>query len=169
LLLHALAAARGALDRHEAIVVVLGSHALRLRSLLRRAARTHRRGRAVRVAYNALWATGLASSLRAGLDALPRDARAALVMLVDQPNVDATSLRRLIDAWRTRPGVPAAARYAGRAAVPAILPRRLWSMLRTLDGDAGARTLLRDAPALTLVDMPEAELDVDTVKDLAHL
>jgi CTP:molybdopterin cytidylyltransferase MocA len=42
-------------------------------------------------------------------------------------------------------------------------------MLRTLDGDAGARTLLRDAPALTLVDMPEAELDVDTVKDLAHL
>jgi molybdenum cofactor cytidylyltransferase len=173
LLLNALDAVRGALGRDDATVVVLGAGALRLRNVLRRAA-PHKlnqmNGAApARIAYNAHWREGLAGSLRAGLDALPRAARAALVMLVDQPDVDAAALSRLIAAWRKRPGVPAAAHYAGRAGVPAILPRRVWHAARSLHGDVGARALLRDAPVLTLVEMPEAELDVDTAEDLARL
>ena len=170
LLLLALAAARGALGRDEATVVVLGAAALRLRNVLRRStARVPNGAGPTRVAYNALWRAGLAGSLRAGLDALPRSAHAALVMLVDQPNVDAATLRRLIAAWRTRPRIPAAAHYAGHAGVPAILPRRLWHAARSLEGDVGARALLRGAPRVTLVEMPEAELDVDMVEDLARL
>jgi CTP:molybdopterin cytidylyltransferase MocA len=163
LLVRALDAAHGAPMADEDIVVVLGAHALRLRLLLRR------HSPAVRIAPNPRWMTGLASSLRAGLAAAPRDAAAALVLLVDQPDVDAASLRRLINAWGKRPGVPAAARYAGRAGVPAVLPRRVWRTIRALDEDAGARAFLRGASELTLVDMPEAELDIDTVRDLARL
>ena len=163
LLLHALDAARGAPFPDEDVVVVLGAEALRLRALLRRHAPR------VRIAANARWATGLASSLRAGLSALPRGAAAALVLLVDQPNVDAGALHRLVAAWRRRPAVPAAAHYSGRAGVPAVLPRRAWRSLRALDGDAGARALLRGAGAITRVAMPEAELDVDTPADVARL
>jgi CTP:molybdopterin cytidylyltransferase MocA len=170
LLLLALEAARGALGRDGATVVVLGAAALRLRNLLRRSTpRAPNGAGGAGLAYNALWRGGLASSLRVGLDALPRTVRAALVTLVDQPNVDAAALRRLIAAWRKRPGIPAAAHYAGRAGVPAILPRRLWHAARSLEGDVGARALLRSAPKVTLVEMPEAELDVDTVEDLARL
>ena len=169
LLLRALEAACAALHPGDRIVVVLGANALRLRRVLRRAAPVRQGELTVSVAYNARWAAGLAGSLRAGLDALPRAPRAALVLLVDQPDVDAAALRRLLAAWRRRPTVPAAARYAGRAGVPAILPRSLWRALRALDGDAGARALLRGARELTLVDMPEAELDVDTPGDLARL
>src|SRR6185369_12983758 len=151
LLLNALAAARDALGPDGATVVVLGAGALRLRTLLRHSApRASDGARPTRVAYNARW-------------------RAGLVTLVDQPNVDAAALGRLIAAWRTRPGLPAAAHYAGRAGVPAILPRRLWHAARLLEGDVGARALLRSAPKVTLVEMPEAELDVDTVEDLARL
>jgi molybdenum cofactor cytidylyltransferase len=170
LLLHALAAARGALGPDETTVVVLGAGALKLRNVLRRSQPRARNGVALaRVAYNARWRAGIAASLRVGLDALPRTARAALVTLVDQPNVDAAVLRRLVAAWRARPATPAAARYSGRAGVPAILPRRLWHAARSLEGDVGARALLRTAPKVTLVEMPEAELDVDTEKDLARL
>jgi len=170
LLLGALAAARGALGSDHATVVVLGAGALRLRYLLRCAARRKpNKAASPRVAYNALWRAGLAGSLRVGLDALPRTARAALVMVVDQPNVDAATLSRLIAAWRKRPGVPAAAHYAGHPGVPAILPRRLWHAARSLEGDVGARALLRNAPDIALVEMPEAELDVDTAEDLARL
>jgi molybdenum cofactor cytidylyltransferase len=169
-LLRAVEAARRALGENEVPVVVLGSNALKLRSVLQRAAHPTRRGRpVVQVAYNALWSEGLAGSLRTGLDELPRSVSAALVLLVDQPDVDTGALRRLIAAWRKRPGIPAAAFYAGHRGVPAILPRRLWSKIRALDGDAGARALLRDATAITLVPMPEAELDVDTEQDLARL
>ena len=163
LLLHALAAARGVPIADEDVVVVLGAEKMRLRALLRRHAPS------VRVAENAHWQTGLSSSLNTGLTAVPRRAVAALVLVIDQPNVDAAALRRLVAAWRRRPNVPAAAHYSGRAGVPAVLPRGAWRTLRGLDGDAGARALLRGGAVTTLVAMPEAELDVDTPADLLRL
>ncbi|HZF31095.1 MAG TPA: nucleotidyltransferase family protein [Gammaproteobacteria bacterium] len=162
LLVRAVDAARGALPGAP-LVVVLGAEALRLRALLRR------RDPAVRAVVNSRWSSGLASSLQRGLETLSSEVDAVLVLLVDQPNVDAAALRRLVDAWRRRPAAPAAARYLGRPGVPAILPRRAWRALRNLDGDAGARALLRGAGTVTLVDMPEAELDVDTPEDAARL
>jgi CTP:molybdopterin cytidylyltransferase MocA len=162
LLLHALEAAHTALP-DSPLVVVLGAHALRLRLVARRATR------GAIVAQNSRWADGLASSLQAGLAATPRGTRAILVLLADQPQVGAKALRRLLAAWRRRPGVAAAAAYLGRAGVPAILPRRNWPALRALRGDSGARALLRDNAALTLVDMPEAALDIDTPADLRRL
>jgi CTP:molybdopterin cytidylyltransferase MocA len=162
LLARALAAATAALP-DQPLVVVLGADSLRLRLLARRVA-PH--ARAVR---NARWADGLASSLTVGLRAVPRDATAALVALVDQPLVDARALARLVAAWRRRPGLPAAAHYAGRVGVPAVLPRRTWRKLRGAVGDSGARALLRGAAALTLVRLPEAALDIDTPADLVKL
>lgn len=161
LLAHALATARRALPR-ATLIVVLGPEALRLMLVVRR---TQCRARIV---ANASWEQGMATSLRAGLAAAPRRARAALVLLVDQPRVDAAALHRLLVAWRRRPGLPAAARYAGRAGVPALLPRRHWRAVRALRGDEGARSLLRDA-RVTLVDMPEAAFDIDTPEDLLAL
>jgi CTP:molybdopterin cytidylyltransferase MocA len=107
--------------------------------------------------------------LRLGIDALPAGADAALVLLSDQPDVDARALRRLIAAWQSRPAAAAAARYAGRVGVPAILPRRSWGEVRALEGDVGARALLRGKPGVTLVEMPEAAFDVDTPLDLRRL
>jgi CTP:molybdopterin cytidylyltransferase MocA len=111
----------------------------------------------------------MAASLRAGLAAAPRTARAALVLLVDQPRVDAAALARLVTAWRRRPGVPAAAGNDARVGVPAVLPRRHWRGLKHMKGDQGARALLRGHAALTLVAMPEAALDIDTPADLLKL
>jgi molybdenum cofactor cytidylyltransferase len=144
------------------VIVVLGAEALRLRLAVRRAAPR------VTIVYNRHWADGLASSLNAGLAAVPKATRSILVTLVDQPNVDKRALLRLLHAWGRRPGVAAAAQYAGRPGVPAVLPRRYWRAIRELRGDAGARALLRGR-AITIVDMPEAELDIDTRADVAQL
>ena len=157
-----------ALDAAEAVapgrvVVVLGADALRLRSLLK-----SNRSKIVVVA-NSRWREGLAGSLKAGLAAASPSARAVLVTLCDQPTVDAAALRRLVDAWRRRPNAAAAARYSGGIGVPAILPRSLWGQVRELEGDAGARSILRRSAAITAVDMPEAELDIDTADDLEKL
>jgi CTP:molybdopterin cytidylyltransferase MocA len=161
LLAHALAAARAALP-HSPLVVVLGAAAPRLRLVVRRAVPS-----AV-VVYNARWADGLASSLHAGLAAVPAPTASILVTLADQPDVDQRALLRLLKAWRRRPGTAAAALYANRPGVPAVLPRRYWRAIRELDGDAGARALLRGTE-ITTVNMPEAELDIDTRADVARL
>ena len=159
--MHAVEAARGALPRAP-LIVVLGREALRLMLVLRRVQR------GAQIVRNSRWNLGMATSLRAGLAAVPRNAQAALVLLVDQPHVDAAALRRLVAAWRRRPGVPAAAHYLGSAGVPAVLPRRRWREVRALRGDEGARVLLRDR-RVTLIEMPEAALDVDTPEDLRGL
>jgi CTP:molybdopterin cytidylyltransferase MocA len=142
---------------------VVGAEALRLRAVVRRAVPY-----AISVS-NSRWSEGLATSLKAGLAAVPTRATAILVMLVDQPNVDSRALLKLLAAWRRRPGLPAAAHYAGHPGVPAVLPRRYFKAVRSLRGDQGARALLRGASALTLVAMPEAALDIDTPADLAQL
>jgi CTP:molybdopterin cytidylyltransferase MocA len=41
--------------------------------------------------------------------------------------------------------------------------------LKSLRRDEGARALLREVAPLTLIDMPEAALDVDTPEDLQKL
>ena len=144
-------------------IVVLGADALRVRRALR--------GSSVGTVTieNRRWRTVLASSLRAGLEAVPARSKAVLVVLADQPLVGASALRRLVQAWRGRPALPAAAAYAGRLAVPAVLPRRMWPALRELEGDVGARRVLAGAARITAVPMPEAELDVDLPEDLARL
>jgi CTP:molybdopterin cytidylyltransferase MocA len=162
LLLRAIDAATSVVEP-SAVVVVLGAHALRLRALLRRA------GGGTRPVVNARWPDGLAGSLQAGLDAVPREARAALVMLVDQPKVDRRSVRRLAAAWRKRPRIAAAAWYGGRLGVPAILPRSTWRTLSESSGDTGARALLRQAAHVTAVEMPEAAFDLDRPEDLDRL
>lgn len=162
LLSHALGALRYALPDGP-FVVVVGAHALRLRSLVRRELPT------AKVVMNARWADGLTMSLQAGIAAVPRNKQAILVTLVDQPHVDGRALRRVLSAWRKRPGLPAAASYDGRTGVPAVLPRRYWREIRNLRGDEGARALVRGNTNLTRVDLPEAAVDVDTPADVAKL
>ena len=146
------------------VVVVLGADALKLRLLIRR---RHSRTCTVK---NPDWPDGMAGSLKIGLAALPEQAAAALLLLSDQPAVGEASLRRLIGAWRRRPGKVAAAGYSGVRGAPAILPRPLWSRTRSLSGDVGIRNLLRhgeDSP--TIVAMPEAAWDIDTPEDMARV
>ncbi len=157
-----------AVDAAEAVVpgrvvVVLGADAPRLKAMLRRNRCT------VATVTNSRWRQGLAGSLRAGLAAAPSSARAVLVTLCDQPVVNAAVLRRLVDAWRCRPNIAAAARYARGIGVPAILPSKLWRQLRDLEGDVGARAILGALSKVSAVDMPEAELDIDTAHDLEKL
>ena len=145
------------------VVIVLGADRLRLRGHLRRA------GVEARIAVNRAWQQGMASSLRTGIGALPTRARAALLLLVDQPRVGAADLDRLVACWRKSRQAPVAAHYAGQLGVPAILPRSVFRPLHRLHGDVGARHLLRAAPGVGRVSIAAAAIDLDTPDDVAAL
>ena len=146
-----------------AVIVVLGADALRLRGLL------ERHGNKLTIVHNAAWREGMAGSLRAGLARVPPGTDGLLILLVDQARVATADLVRLVDRWRRHSGRRAAAHYQGRAAVPAIIPRRLFAALRSLEGDTGARKLLQGLDGLSLVAMPTAAFDIDTPQDVAAL
>lgn len=124
----------------------------------------------VRHVVNERWESGMASSLRAGISALPGDCRAALVMLCDQPLVGSAQLGRLLAAWAEDPDRIVAAAYGETLGVPAIFPRRFFPELLELRGDRGARAVIEAHRAeVTAVPLPEAALDIDTQDDYAAL
>jgi CTP:molybdopterin cytidylyltransferase MocA len=93
------------------------------------------------------WAEGMSASLRVGLAALAdRDVEAAVVLLVDLPDVGAPVVGRLLAAGSPA-GSPssalARAAYDGRPGHPVLLGRDHWDgVLATARGDEGARAYL---------------------------
>ena len=115
------------------------------------------------------WAEGMGASLRAGLGALPPDADAVVVHLVDLPGVTAAAVARLAEG--AAPGTLRRAAYHGRPAHPVVLGREHWAGVAAVaTGDAGARDYLKGHPALELVECADvaAPDDVDTPDALAR-
>lgn len=112
------------------------------------------------------WQQGMGPSLRRGIAALDAVCTGVLVVLCDQPALDAAHLQALTSAWRASPHCAAASGYAGIAGVPALLPRD-WLESVELDGDRGARAVLRARRHEVSVVVNEAlARDVDSRGDL---
>ncbi|MCV2490084.1 nucleotidyltransferase family protein [Geodermatophilus sp. YIM 151500] len=96
------------------------------------------------VLANRDWESGMASSLRTGLDGLrgwPGRIDAALVTLVDMPGMTPAALQRMAD--RASPGALAVASYAGVRGHPVLLGRDHWAGVAAgATGDEGARRYL---------------------------
>ncbi len=147
------------------ILVVVGHRADDIRAALA--------GRPVAFVPAADYAEGLAASLRAGITALPGEARAALICLGDMPLVTARVIERLIEAYDPDEGrLIAVPMHRGRPGNPVLWDRRFFPEIAALSCDAGARRLLdRHLEAMTEVEMPEDSVlrDFDTVESLASL
>jgi molybdenum cofactor cytidylyltransferase len=123
-------------------------------------------------ALNPDFASGLASSLRIGVAALPDTALGAVVLLGDMPEVEAETIDRIVEAFVTSADALAAVPvHAGRRGNPVLLGRDMFSAVARLEGDEGARRLLREAAPDRIVEVPfddaAVTLDIDTPDDLA--
>jgi CTP:molybdopterin cytidylyltransferase MocA len=111
------------------------------------------------------WATGMGSSLRVGLRALP-EVDAVIVLPVDTPGVTAEAVRRL--AALATPQALLRAGYNGEAGHPVLLGREHWAGAYELaTGDAGAREYLRrNRPQIVPCEDISDGRDVDRPADL---
>lgn len=116
------------------------------------------------------FATGLASSIAAGVAAVAAGASGVLLLMADQPLVEPEQLRGMVEAWSRNPHRIVASEYAGIEGPPAIFPAGLFPELRALRGDSGARSVLRAHPgSITRFSCPAAASDIDTPADLAAI
>ncbi len=148
-------------SKADPVIVVSGHMADRITGALA--------GLDVSITHNADYAEGLATSLRAGLAAVPENAAGALVVLADMPGISAAVIDRLIAAFSPAQGrsivLPTA---AGKRGNPVLWSRAYFPELMGLAGDSGARHLLAEhGEAVTTVEIgPAVAVDVDTPQAL---
>lgn len=143
------------------VIAVLGAYAPLMEEALS--------GTDVQLAYNSDWESGMGSSVRAGLSTALQTVpklQAACFVLTDQPYLSAELLSGMRQKLHqsTAPGI--AASYNGVLGVPAIFRAALFAELLALDGQKGAKAVLRrHREALLAHDFPLGQYDIDRPAD----
>jgi len=123
------------------------------------------------IRVNPEFAGRTSGSLHVGLEALPGDVDAAVVVLADMVMVTPEMLRAVADAGR-RSGVPlVVSRYGFVHAPPLLFRRTLFPELLAWHGEGcGKQVVTRHEAEAMFIDWPHAALlDVDSPEDFAAL
>jgi len=123
------------------------------------------------IVINPEWEEGIASSIRTGLAEIEKDDRVSnvIIMLCDQPFVDAALLQKLIRAKQSDKNIVACS-YAGTIGVPALFDRILFVKLLKLQGQDGAKKILKDHPDdMATIEFDKGNIDIDTKDDYDQL
>ena len=156
-------AARTALASGAAeVVVVVGAEAAAVRAALA--------GLRVRIVENGEWAEGMGGSIARGVAALGPDLDAAVVALGDQPRITPAHLRTLAERIGETGKPIVASSYDGVLGAPCAFAREEFARLAALEGDVGARRLVRSGEEpVEMVEFAGANLDIDTPEDVRAL
>ncbi len=150
-------------SKAEHVLLVVGSHSSEILARLRA-------GRS-KVVLNKNFQRGLSSSIKCALESLPSDSEAALFMVADQPFLNNEILDSIIEGFDSDadPRIVSLA-YKGDPRNPVLIPRKFFHELSRLEGDAGAREIVRrNIDEVRLINVEDARvfLDIDTQSDLA--
>jgi len=121
--------------------------------------------------FNPDYETGIHTSVRAGVDALPDDVDAAVVMLADMPFVTVAMLRELVAQYRDSQAPLVISRYGGEVNAPPMLyDRSLFGELRVMQARCGREVVKRHRDEALVMEWSRGVLvDIDTPEDYARV
>jgi molybdenum cofactor cytidylyltransferase len=117
------------------------------------------------VIRNENWSRGIGSSVRAGVEALISQSpvRGILLLVCDQPFVEAEIIRQLIVVRQTSRKPVVACRYSNTLGVPALFDAVCLGELLALGGESGAKSIImRDPTRVAEVEFDQGAIDIDT-------
>jgi len=98
------------------------------------------------------------------------DVDATVLLVCDQPAVDARVIQRLIALGETSGKTIVASSYADTLGVPALFSRSVFQELLSLGDKAGAKSVvLRNGERVASLSFPEGRIDIDTWEDWEKL
>ena len=117
------------------------------------------------------WQHGLSSSVKyAAQYAIEHHAEALLLVLADQVAITPENYTRLIDVY-SHNGLCSCAFYQQNVGVPAIFLAEDFASLMLIEGDKGAKSILKRHEknnSLNILIMEQAHFDIDTQADLTR-
>jgi molybdenum cofactor cytidylyltransferase len=144
------------------LLIVVGAHADRVSRAIPNDPR-------IIVVDNPNYLRGQLSSIKAGIRALPDDASAALIHLVDHPNVRPDTFASVVSTYSESNKPIVIARHEGRRGHPVLFNRKLFAEILDAPEGQGARFVVNaDSARVSYADVrdPGVLLDLDTPEDL---
>ena len=99
--------------------------------------------RPVRFAHNADYQSGMASSIKRGVQALSESTRACVLALVDQPQIGAGVINLVIETYEKTPAIIVIPTYGGRNGHPILFDVSLKEEILTINLEQGLRQVVR--------------------------
>jgi molybdenum cofactor cytidylyltransferase len=126
----------------------------------------------IKIVRNDKYQQGMGTSLRAGVAAVGPDAGAALIVLADQPFVQAATLNKLIEHHQATNAQIVIPTFRGFRGNPVLLDRSIFPELQELSGDVGCRAIFgshTENIRKLAVDDAGILLDIDSRDDFEKL
>jgi molybdenum cofactor cytidylyltransferase len=147
------------------VVVVLGAHKEKMQAEIK--------DLPVAVIENDVWQEGMGTSVKEGMKqllSLNPKAKAVILLLCDQPFVTTPLLQNLAQEYQNSGKPIIASQYGETLGVPALFDHQFFPQLTALQGDEGARKIIRQHVEM-VGSMPfeEGKYDIDTMADYHRL
>ncbi len=123
----------------EKAIVVLGSNFESHREVIK--------DYAVEIVNNKQYREGMFSSVKCGLEAVPDGADAVMVLLGDQPMIQADEMDQLIESYRNSEKGIAIATHGNKRGHPILFGKKFISDINGYPGEASLRDLLQKHPS----------------------
>jgi molybdenum cofactor cytidylyltransferase len=125
----------------------------------------------LRSLHNPHFASGLSTSLKAGIAAMPADCEGALILLGDMPLILPETVQAIVAAAQGNPALVAIVpTYREEWGHPVLLRRTLFGEIAKLQGDQGARSLLKSRRDILTLAIDDSGIlaDLDTREALVE-
>ncbi|WP_407333734.1 NTP transferase domain-containing protein [Enterovibrio sp. 27052020O] len=117
--------------------------------------------------YIKQWKNGIGDVIASVTNTLGEDYEALLFLLADQPAITGDNLALLCQVYERHSSDAACCQYPDTIGVPAIISATVFSELKALKGDLGAKALLMDkAHLIDKLVLDQCNIDIDTQEDL---
>lgn len=126
----------------------------------------------LQIVLNPEWRTGMSSSIASGIRRLIEiepQIKGVLITLCDQPDVTAHFLACFINQYSEEQQDIIATDDGEVIGVPALFSARVFDQLLSLEGDKGARQLIRNSDKVATIRANAVFSDIDTQEDLVRL
>jgi len=126
----------------------------------------------ITILHNLNWKEGMSSSIRTAIEHIEKDPEidSAVIMLCDQPFVNRALIDNLIYKQQQKGNTIVACAYNNTIGVPALFKRSLFAGLLSLQGQEGAKKIIK-AYAEDIITIPfeKGGIDIDTLTDYEDL
>ena len=125
--------------------------------------------RNVKIIFNKNYKLGMSTSIKKGINYLPKDTNYFFITLADMPNIKKHHYNKMIDLIKKNKNIPIVPFYKSQQFNPVLFPMLFATKLKKLKGDTGAKKILTKTKIKKIQFLNNSFLkDFDTLEDFSN-